>query len=68
VNRSGGLASGFTGGRAGHRQVLRADGVRVGPDFRVDLGVYGWWPDPRTWKRLRLPADTIARFTGTERA
>ncbi len=54
VNRSGGLARGFTGGREGHRRALRRDGVRVGRDDCVDLKRYLWWPDARTRKRLRL--------------
>lgn len=63
VNRTGGLASGFTGGRAGHRRALRRDGVRVGPDARVNLAVYRWQPDARNWQRWRLPAETVARLT-----
>jgi len=54
VNRFGGLASGFTGGRAGHRRALRRDGVAVGPDLRVDLRGYLWWPDARARRRLGL--------------
>ncbi|HXF81585.1 MAG TPA: MGMT family protein [bacterium] len=48
VNREGGLARGFTGGREGHRRALRRDGVRLGPDGRVDLRRYLWWPGART--------------------
>jgi len=54
VNRSGGLAKGFNGGRDGHRRALRLDGVRIGADGRVDLRRYLWWPDRRTRKRLGL--------------
>jgi methylated-DNA-protein-cysteine methyltransferase-like protein len=54
VNRSGGLARGFTGGRAGHRRALRRDGVSVGPNFRVDLKRYLWWPGAQTRRRLGL--------------
>ncbi len=54
VNSSGGLAVGFTGGREGHRRALTRDGVRVGPDGRVDLRRYLWWPDARTRRRLGL--------------
>src|SRR2546428_10913741 len=32
VNRAGGLASGYTGGRAGHRRALAPEGVRAPPD------------------------------------
>jgi len=54
VNRFGGLAAGFTGGREGHRMALRREGVRVGVDDRVDLGRYLWWPDAQTRRRLGL--------------
>lgn len=54
VNRSGGLARGYTGGRDGHRRALRRDGIRVGPDGRVDLQRYLWWPDARVRRRLDL--------------
>ena len=54
VNRSGGVARGFSGGREGHSRALRRDGIRVGPEGRVDLKRYLWWPDARIRKRLRL--------------
>jgi methylated-DNA-protein-cysteine methyltransferase-like protein len=54
VNREGGLARGFAGGREEHRRALRRDGVRVGPDGRVDLRRYLWWPDARTRRRLGI--------------
>lgn len=44
VNKSGGLASGYPGGRSGHKQVLEADGVQVGDDYRVDVEGLIWWP------------------------
>lgn len=44
VNKQGGLASGYPGGRSGHRQVLMAEGVRVTDDFRVDVDRLIWWP------------------------
>ncbi len=44
VNRFGGLASGYRGGRVGHKADLQADGVRVRRDFTVDLTRYQWWP------------------------
>lgn len=44
VNKSGGLAAGYPGGRSGHRQVLVAEGVRVGDDLRVDIDKLIWWP------------------------
>jgi methylated-DNA-protein-cysteine methyltransferase-like protein len=44
VNKSGGLASGYPGGRAGHKQVLEAEGVAVSPDYRVDIDRLIWRP------------------------
>ncbi|HEX5744169.1 MAG TPA: MGMT family protein, partial [Candidatus Saccharimonadales bacterium] len=35
VNKQGGLARGYPGGRRGHKQVLEAEGVAVSDDFRV---------------------------------
>lgn len=44
VNRHGGLASGYPGGRAGHKQVLEGEGVRVSADYRVDVQSLLWAP------------------------
>jgi methylated-DNA-protein-cysteine methyltransferase related protein len=44
VNKQGGLASGYPGGRAGHKQVLEAEGIEVSPDFKVDLNKLLWLP------------------------
>jgi methylated-DNA-protein-cysteine methyltransferase-like protein len=44
VNKSGGLASGYPGGRSGHKQVLEAEGVEVNHDYRVDVEGLVWWP------------------------
>lgn len=46
VNRRGGLASGYPGGRQGHRQVLEAEGVAVSDDLQVDVQSLIWYPDP----------------------
>lgn len=45
VNKSGGLASGYPGGRSGHKQVLEAEGVSVSDDYRVDVQNLIWWPE-----------------------
>src|ERR1700690_1014616 len=37
VNKQGGLASGYPGGRQGHKQVLEAEGVAVSQDYRVAI-------------------------------
>lgn len=44
VNKSGGLASGYPGGRAGQRQVLAQEGVPVNGHGRVDVAKLLWWP------------------------
>lgn len=44
VNKSGGLAAGYPGGREGHRQVLEAEGVTVSEDMKIDVGSLLWWP------------------------
>lgn len=44
VNKSGGLAAGYPGGRAGHRAHLEAEGVVVSDDYRVDVGALLWNP------------------------
>ena len=44
VNKSGGLASGYPGGRSGHKQVLQVEGVTVTDDYRVDVERLIWWP------------------------
>ena len=45
VNKTGGLASGYPGGRDGHRQVLELEGVVVSDEFRVDVQRLLWWPE-----------------------
>ena len=44
VNKQGGLASGYPGGRGGHKQVLEAEGFSVSDDYRVDVEHLLWWP------------------------
>lgn len=45
VNKSGGLASGYTtGGREAHKRDLEADGVEVSDDYTVDVEKLIWWP------------------------
>ncbi len=65
VNRFGGLATGYRGGRPGHSRDLRADGVRVRSDFTVDLDKYQWWPGEKTIRRLRLGPEIIAAILET---
>lgn len=44
VNKHGGLASGYPGGRKGHKQVLEGEGVTVSADYQVDVQSLLWWP------------------------
>jgi methylated-DNA-protein-cysteine methyltransferase-like protein len=43
VNKNGGLASGYPGGKAGHLQVLKQEGYTVN-NFTVDVERLLWWP------------------------
>lgn len=44
VNKQGGLAAGYPGGRQGHKQVLEAEGIKVSADCKVDISTLLWWP------------------------
>lgn len=44
VNKSGGLAAGYPGGRSGHRAALECEGVVVGNNYTVDVGKLLWTP------------------------
>jgi len=50
VNKSGGLASGYPGGRQGHKQHLESEGIEVSEDYRVNIGELLW--DPHRSKLL----------------
>ncbi len=45
VNRYGGLANGYPGGRQGHREMLMAEGVKVDDQYRVSLSELIWFPE-----------------------
>ncbi|MDB5181688.1 MAG: hypothetical protein JWP13_451 [Candidatus Saccharibacteria bacterium] len=45
VNKKGGLANGYPGGRAGHKAALEAEGIPVDENETVDVGELLWWPD-----------------------
>lgn len=47
VNKQGGLASGYPGGRAGHRQVLQSEGIAVSDEFKVDITRLLWLPNEK---------------------
>ncbi len=44
VNKQGGLAAGYPGGRSGHKQVLEAEGVTVSDEYKVAVDKLLWWP------------------------
>ncbi len=44
VNKQGGLARGYPGGRSGHRQALEVEGIVVQPNDCVDIDRLLWWP------------------------
>lgn len=44
VNKSGGLASGYPGGKAGHKQVLEQEGVMVRDNYTISLEGLLWQP------------------------
>jgi methylated-DNA-protein-cysteine methyltransferase-like protein len=44
VNKQGGLAAGYPGGRAGHKQVLGQERIEVSEDYKVDVESLLWWP------------------------
>lgn len=44
VNKQGGLAAGYPGGRSGHRQVLELEGVTVDDQDCVAVDSLLWWP------------------------
>lgn len=44
VNKSGGLAAGYPGGRAGHKKHLETEGVVVSEDYFVDIEALIWQP------------------------
>jgi methylated-DNA-protein-cysteine methyltransferase-like protein len=45
VNKQGGLASGYPGGRSGHRQVLESEGVSVSNNYQVNITSLIWFPE-----------------------
>lgn len=48
VNKKGGLASGYPGGRRAHMEHLQAEGVEIlenNGNYAVDIEKLIWWPD-----------------------
>jgi methylated-DNA-protein-cysteine methyltransferase-like protein len=44
VNKKGGLARGYPGGRKGHKQVLESEGIHVNDNYHIDVKKLIWWP------------------------
>jgi methylated-DNA-protein-cysteine methyltransferase-like protein len=44
VNKKGGLAVGYPGGREGHKAVLEAEGITVSDEFTIKVGELLWNP------------------------
>lgn len=44
VNKKGGLASGYPGGRNGHKKQLESEGMTVTDDYYVDINEVLWRP------------------------
>lgn len=44
VNKNGGLASGYYGGKNGHKLALEAEGIVVSDDFTVEVERQLWQP------------------------
>lgn len=45
VNQKGGLASGYPGGKEGHKKHLESEGVIVSDKFYIDIKEYLWSPN-----------------------
>jgi methylated-DNA-protein-cysteine methyltransferase related protein len=44
VNKKGGLASGYYGGKAGHKRDLEAEGIKVSTEYTVEISKLQWNP------------------------
>lgn len=44
VNKNGGLARGYPGGRKSHAEALRSEGVKVNSSYYVAVKDLIWWP------------------------
>jgi methylated-DNA-protein-cysteine methyltransferase-like protein len=47
VNKQGGLAAGYPGGRKGHKEHLQGEGIVVSNDYRVNMKLLWWPPDSK---------------------
>lgn len=45
VNKAGGLASGYPGGREAHKAVLETEGFEVTDEYQINVARLIWYPD-----------------------
>lgn len=45
VNKRGGLAAGYPGGRASHRIALEAEGIQINKDYYCNIDILIWSPN-----------------------
>jgi methylated-DNA-protein-cysteine methyltransferase-like protein len=45
VNKKGGLAAGYPGGRQGHKTHLEAEGIEVSDDYYINVEELLWHPE-----------------------
>ncbi len=60
VNKTGGLAAGYPGGRQAHAEHLRTEGVAVDQDMRVGVERLLWWPLGTSGEDRRAKLDSGA--------
>jgi methylated-DNA-protein-cysteine methyltransferase-like protein len=53
VNKRGGMALGYYGGREGQAKALEAEGVAIDDNFECDIDALIWWP-PETDQNTQL--------------
>ena len=58
VNKNGGLASGYPGGKNGHKTALEAEGVIVYDDYQISIEKLLWWPKGSTTLTHNLTPET----------
>lgn len=46
VNKRGGLAVGYPGGRESHRKQLELEGIAVASNYRINIEKLQWTPNP----------------------
>lgn len=47
VNKQGGLASGYPGGKSGHKAILESEGYDVSEEFKVNIEDLIWKPEEK---------------------